>query len=56
MAELDPVCNKARLESVGIDNVEVVEKEGHAFVRTASDKVAGIVSGFWAQSDLNVSK
>lgn len=47
VAELDPVCNKEKLAGLGIENVEVVEKQGHAFVRTASDQVASIIHRFW---------
>lgn len=48
VAELDPVCNKSQLTELGFSNVEVIQNEGHSFVRTVPAEVAGIVHQFWS--------
>jgi pimeloyl-ACP methyl ester carboxylesterase len=49
LAELDTVCSKGQLISLGFDDVKVVEGVDHDFVRSASRTVASSVCQFWTQ-------
>ena len=45
----DPVCSKSQLTELGLDNVEVVENEGHAFIRSAATQAARLLHDFLLQ-------
>ncbi|KAI2466001.1 alpha/beta-hydrolase [Annulohypoxylon bovei var. microspora] len=50
VAELDIVCSKTQLTDLGFDDVQVVEKANHGFVRGATTgEVARIVHQFWTK-------
>ncbi|KAI0902099.1 alpha/beta-hydrolase [Annulohypoxylon nitens] len=50
LAELDAVCSKTQLTDIGFNDVEVVEKANHGFVRgTTTGDVARIVYRFWTK-------
>ncbi|KAJ9609493.1 hypothetical protein H2200_005820 [Cladophialophora chaetospira] len=53
LGELDDVCNKSQLVELGFEDVQVVPRENHGFVRSSTAEVARIVHRFWEQDSLD---
>ncbi|KIW00417.1 uncharacterized protein PV09_08124 [Verruconis gallopava] len=47
LAELDQVCSKELLDSVGILDVVVLAHADHGFVRSKAEEIASILNKFW---------
>lgn len=44
---LDGVCKEGQIREVGMQNVKVVERVGHAVVRERAEEVARLIGEFW---------
>ncbi|KAF9871338.1 valacyclovir hydrolase [Colletotrichum karsti] len=47
LGELDDLCSEGQIKELGLRNVVVVPKVGHAVVRQRVPEVAASISGFW---------
>lgn len=47
LGELDPCCEEKKVRELGLQDVEVLKGEGHAFPRTRVEDVAQVLVRFW---------